>query len=147
MPRVCHRPARAESDAACRTEHHHISLRRNGCRGAGPCQALAAEGGGRKARLDKGQPSPATSPPADRWAATQDHALALPIRNLKEPIFQAKILYTVKAGEPMTVKKMRPMACARSPALLLCPARILSTGVLRSSVELSDPRAGTRLTS
>src|SRR6516162_5148008 len=28
--------------------------------GAGPCQALAAEGGGRKARLYKGQASPAT---------------------------------------------------------------------------------------
>ena len=33
---------------------------RNGCRGADPCQALAAEGGGRKARLYKGQASPAT---------------------------------------------------------------------------------------
>lgn len=32
----------------------------NGRRGAGPCQALAAEGGGRKVRLYKGQASPAT---------------------------------------------------------------------------------------
>src|SRR5215831_12052676 len=32
----------------------------NGCRGAGPCQALAAAGGGRKARLYKGYASPAT---------------------------------------------------------------------------------------
>jgi hypothetical protein len=30
------------------------NARWNGCRGAGPCQALAAEGGGRKARLYKG---------------------------------------------------------------------------------------------
>ena len=36
------------------------NARWNGCRGAGPCQALAAEGGGRKARLYKGQASPAT---------------------------------------------------------------------------------------
>src|SRR5262249_8387007 len=32
----------------------------NGCRGAGLCQALAAEGGGRKARLYKGHALPAT---------------------------------------------------------------------------------------
>jgi hypothetical protein len=43
---------------------------------AGPCQALAAEGGGRKARLDKGQASPATIATGGRWAAVQDHALA-----------------------------------------------------------------------
>jgi hypothetical protein len=30
------------------------NARWSGCRGAGPCQALAAEGGGRKARLYKG---------------------------------------------------------------------------------------------
>src|SRR5215469_12364194 len=30
------------------------------CRGVGPCQALAAEGGGRQDRLYKGQASPAT---------------------------------------------------------------------------------------
>jgi hypothetical protein len=36
------------------------NARWSGCRGAGPCQALAAGGGGRKARLYKGQASPAT---------------------------------------------------------------------------------------
>src|SRR6516162_7488075 len=35
------------------------NARWSGCRGAGACQALAAEGGGRKARLYKGQASPA----------------------------------------------------------------------------------------
>jgi putative transposase len=34
------------------------NARWNGCRGAGPCQALAAEGGGRKARLYKGPSVP-----------------------------------------------------------------------------------------
>ena len=35
-----------------------VNARWSGCRGAGPCQALAAQGGGRKARLYKGQSVP-----------------------------------------------------------------------------------------
>jgi hypothetical protein len=71
------------------------NARWNGCRGAGPCQALAAERGGRNARRDKGQASPARIATADRWAAIQAHALAprlspsatSPIRNSIEPPF------------------------------------------------------------
>jgi hypothetical protein len=41
--------------------------------GAGPCQALAAEGGGRKARLYKRLGVPGYNRhPADRWAEVQD---------------------------------------------------------------------------
>jgi hypothetical protein len=46
----------------------------NGCRGAGPCQALAAEGGGRKARLYKGHSPPATIATSGRRAAVRGHA-------------------------------------------------------------------------
>jgi molecular chaperone HtpG len=39
--------------------------------GCWPCQALAAEGGGRQARLYNGQASPAMIATGDRWAAVQ----------------------------------------------------------------------------
>jgi hypothetical protein len=69
------------------------NARWNGRRGAGPCQALAAEGGGRQARLYKGQASPATIATGGAMGCRSNHALApsllpgatSPIRNSKEP--------------------------------------------------------------
>src|ERR1700756_4166900 len=69
------------------------NARWNGRRGAGPCQALAAEGGGRRPGFTRAKRPRLRSPPAARWAAVRDHALApsllpratSPIRNSTEP--------------------------------------------------------------
>jgi hypothetical protein len=63
--------------------------------GRGPCQALAAEGGGRKARLYKGHASPAmiaTGGPTGCGSRPSARASLLPcatppIRNSIEPVF------------------------------------------------------------
>ena len=78
-----------------------------GCRGAGPCQALAAEGGGRKARLYKGQASPATiatSGPMGCDSRPRARAKPLAGRYITHSFFKRGLIRnpTIKSREPAT---------------------------------------------
>jgi hypothetical protein len=76
--------------------------------------ALAVEGGGLKVRLYKAQASPATIAIGGPMGCnSRSRARAKPFvgryithSKFKRANFQAKILYMVQAGEPMTVKEM-----------------------------------------
>src|SRR6516225_6027549 len=76
------------------------------CRGAGPCQALAAEGGGRKARLYKGQASPATiatSGPMGCDSRPRARAKPLAGRYITHSFFKrAEITFVRRAGQQST---------------------------------------------
>jgi hypothetical protein len=76
------------------------NARWNGCRGAGPCQALAAEGGGRKARLYKGQASPATiATGAPTGCSSRPCAGAKPLAGRYITIRNSKELYSARHSE------------------------------------------------
>ena len=102
---------------------------RNGCRGADPCQALAAEGGGRKARLYKGQASPATiatsgpmgcdsRPRASRQASRS--ALHHPFEIQKSQIFAQPV------GRSRPYSPELSSSRARSPSVFVGSCRSLA---------------------
>ena len=105
------------------------NARWSGCRGAGACQALTAEGGGRKARLYKGQASPATiatsgpmgcdsRPRASRQASRS--ALHHPFEIQKSQIFAQPV------GRSRPYSPELSSSRARSPSVFVGSCRSLA---------------------